>query len=694
MSYSLDTIRLLIAHDSQDQAEQLMNALRNVGKATRAELALNEDDLLRALKSGSWELILTRPKFGGCEYQTVMKHLQRLGKPVPVVVMVDQFDAGVLREVLEAGARAAAPADDRDLLMLLVDQQVDYLRQRKDLQQTELALHDAERRLSVLMSQSRDAIAYVVDGMHIHANETYLEMFGYPSSDELAGVPIMDMVSADDHEKLKKVLRSRAQDESQTQELECKGVTTEGKEFDAAFVFSPSTYDGEACTQIVIHAQTGMDESVLQEKLQEISQTDQVTGLYNRSWFMGELDKAVSGAVNNGQLSAVLYLRIDNFEKHQSAVGIEGGDELLCLIAKGIRQTIGEDAPLARVVGEDFAILLPANDPDDIRPMAEELRGGLEKLMPEVQSRTLQVTVSIGAAFAREDSRNSQSIITKALECCNKAQQANDGSGNAVHIHDPMDDVDAGSSEAVMMALKHGLENNGFRLLYQPIMNLEDESDHFYEVFVNLPQKEGDDLKPDAFMPVAGEYGMAAKVDRWVILNAIRKASTLAEPVRLLINLSGFSLQDPSLAEWIGKAIKASKFKGSNLVFQFSEGDAVNFLKQASVFAKQIAAHGCGISISRFAAGVNPFKLFEHLPATMVKFEGSYTQELDNKDRRAAFATLIDTAGERKCKVLVGFVESAAQMQTLWTLGNINYLQGYYLQPPSSEIQLAATADE
>ena len=79
MSYTLDTIRLLIAHDSQDEAEQLMNALRNAGKATRAELALSEDDFVRALKSGTWELVLTRPAFGGATYQTVLGHIHRLG---------------------------------------------------------------------------------------------------------------------------------------------------------------------------------------------------------------------------------------------------------------------------------------------------------------------------------------------------------------------------------------------------------------------------------------------------------------------------------------------------------------------------------------------------------------------------------------------------------------------------------------
>jgi len=209
MTYSLDTIRCLIAHDSQDEAEQLMNALRNVGRITRAELALDEDSLVRAVKSGGWELLLTRPKFGDCDYKTVLGHLQRLAKKIPVLVLVDTFDAVALREALDAGASAICPAADRELLMLLVDRELEQVRLKKELLEIELSLTDAERRLSVLMDQSRDAIAYVLDGMHVHANDAYLEMFGYESADDLAGVPVMDMVSSGDHDKLKKLLRSR-----------------------------------------------------------------------------------------------------------------------------------------------------------------------------------------------------------------------------------------------------------------------------------------------------------------------------------------------------------------------------------------------------------------------------------------------------------------------------------------------------
>jgi len=176
-----------------------------------------------------------------------------------------------------------------------------------------------------------------------------------------------------------------------------------------------------------------------------------------------------------------------------------------------------------------------------------------------VGSRTLQLSASIGVAFAREDSRGSQAVMTKALECCNRAETANDGHGDAVHVHDPMDDVESGSSEAIRIVLKQALENGSFKLLYQPIMSMADDTPPFFESFVYLPQQKGEDLKPSEFMPVAAEHGLAPKVDRWVVLRALRAASEQSEPVRMMINISGYSLEDSSFAEWVAKALKASR---------------------------------------------------------------------------------------------------------------------------------------
>ncbi|HBP67154.1 MAG TPA: GGDEF domain-containing protein, partial [Alcanivorax sp.] len=123
------------------------------------------------------------------------------------------------------------------------------------------------------------------------------------------------------------------------------------------------------CTQIVIRA-ASLDENALQERLHEISQTDQVTGLYSRTWFMEQLDQAVAEAARQGQLAAVLYLRLDGFEQHQSSLGMEGADDVLRAVADWLREH-SAGGKLARVDGEDFALLKPVNDLDEAGQLAE-----------------------------------------------------------------------------------------------------------------------------------------------------------------------------------------------------------------------------------------------------------------------------------------------------------------------------------
>jgi len=689
MSYTLENVRLLIIHDSQDHAEQLMNTLRTAGKVTRAEIALNEDQFLRAVKSGGWELILCRPVLADCDYKAVLAHLHRLGKNIPMVVLLDELSAAPAYEAMSCGARMVAPVDNRELLSLVIERQIEYLSLRKELQHSQLALHDAEKRLSVLMDQSRDAIAYVLDGMHIHANEVYLEKFGYSSAEDLEGSPIMDMVSSADHEKLKKLLRSRAQNENQTNELSCRCISADGTEFDAVFVFSASTYDGEACTQIVIRSPE-IDESALQEKLHEMTQMDQVTGLYNRGWFIEQIDVAVAGAVRSGQMAAMSLVRIDDFETHQGSVGLDGADAVLKQIAELLQGLAAEGAPIARIGGEDFAILQPVSDREEAEEFATKIRLAIEKMMPVAASRTLQITCSVGVSFVSDDTRAAQSVVNKALECCVRARtESKDKKGNAVYVHSPMDDVEAGSSEAIALVLRDALEKGSLGLQYQAIMSLEDEGAHFFEVFVHLPQDDGSILQPGQFMPVAGELGLAGKIDRWVVLNAIKAIAGHKETVRLLINLSGFSLQDAGLAEWVSKAVRAAKIQGKQVTFQFSEVDLSNHLKQAADFATKVHQVGCSMSVSRFAGAQEPFKLFQHVSVDMVKFDASYTQDLASKENKERFSGLIEKASGAGKQVMVGFVETASQMQSLWTLGGVSYLQGFYMQPPAPRIQIA-----
>src|SRR5690606_1978233 len=122
--------------------------------------------------------------------------------------------------------------------------------------------------------------------------------------------------------------------------------------------------------------------------------------------------------------------------------------------------------------------------------------------------------------------------------------------------------------------------------------------------------------------------------------NSIKAAATLGAPLRLLINLNGYSLEDPGLGDWIGKALKAAKLDPGNVTFQFPEADLVNYMSLASAFADKLHQMGCKLGVNRFGGSLDPFKLFDHVGIDLVKFDGTYTQDLGNKESRDKFGKM------------------------------------------------------
>lgn len=684
MVYSLNTTRLLLAHDSQDEAEQLINALRKADRIGRARLVLNEKQLLEALGSGNWDLVLCRPKFGQCPYTQALSQLKRLGKSPRFLLLSDDFSEQALLKSLAAGADGIAPKDNDKLLALLVDQQLTTIQLRRELQERKISLHEAERRLDALMNQSRDAIAYVVDGMHISANESYAALFGFQSSDDLTGVPLMDLIAPADQKQLKKSLKKHLKNPAEDQQLLCHGQQLGGDQFDASLVLSASSFDGEECTQIVIHQSAGVDEAALRQ----LSQTDPTTNLPNRDWLLEQLDQTLTQSLTQGVDSAVFYLRVDNFDQHQTHLGIANADVLLKKLAEGLA-SLTKDAPLARISNDAFSLIKAIPDPDEAAQYGETLRHFVEQLMPEVKAQTVQISATIGIAFVRENSQDSQAVLTKALECCNRANASSNGKGNKVLVHNPVDDYEAGSAQAITLAVKQAIKKKSFQLQYQYIMSVADSDTHFFEVFVKLPQPDGSILTPSQFMPFVSEEGLASHIDRLVAYSAMTQLAESKSNARLLINLNGASLQDKGLAAWLIKAIRATKVSPSQLVFQLNEGDASAYLKQAGIFANTLSEAGCHFSISRFGGILSPFKLLEHIPAQILKLEGSYTREMDNKDQHQKMTDLVSKAHEQHKAVLVGFVESPQQMLPLWQMSGVCYLQGYYLGQPSESLATA-----
>lgn len=690
----IDTLRLLVLHDSQDEAELLLNTLRKAGRATRAELARSEESLVGLLKGNEWDALLMRPTVTGCPTAKVVAHARKLGQDIPVLVLADSNDSAAILEGLKAGARDVVPRNETERLLLVLDREMGALATRREKIRLETDLRESERRSELLMDAAQDAVAYVTDGMHVEANAAYLELFGYDDSDELAGVPIMDLVAESGHKALKELLRKQQSAKAgEKHEITCQCLHTDGRTFEAQMTFSPATFDGEPCTQIMIRtaaAAGGVSDAELEAKLLEATSTDQITGLRNRSWFMPRVDEAVATARARRKNSALLFIQLDNFTSLRTSVGLGGADAVLSEIAGVLRKSVpAEGSDLARFGDDLFAVLVAVADLDKVAALGETLRKAIEAHMFEVQKKTIQVTASIGATLIDDSTRSGQDALTYAADAAAKVRQKN-SNGNGVFVHNPADLIDSSTDAGMAKHLQAALEKNQFKLYFQPILNLEDNAEETYEVLLRLPLKDKE-LQPAEFLQAASAGSLNTKIDRWVILNALKllaEHNAKGHKTRIMVTLTSDSLADGSLVQWLGVALKAARVGGECLVLQFTEADALTYLRQAKQFCADVRAQKIQTAINRFGAGGHAAgKTLPHLPDLVyVKLDGSFMQELGTETGRKAIADAIKEVQSQSKKVIASHVETAGALQTLWGYG-INYIEGYYVSPPMTAME-------
>ncbi|GGJ97512.1 EAL domain-containing response regulator [Pseudomonas matsuisoli] len=683
MATEKSTIRLLILEDSQNEAERLASLFRNNGRATRLYRLTSEEDLIDVLRQ-DWDLLIAAPESELLAPADALTHIRRLGKDVPFIQLVADNDSDSITEALLQGAHNALPQHEDERLLLVATREIAALQDRRARREAEHALSEAEKRCELLLDSSVDAITYVHDGMHIYANRTYLGLFGYDDAEEVEGVPMMDLITCKDQNTLKDYLKHYG-DSNAAPELHCQGIRADGERFPARMSLSPASYDGEPCIQVVIRAET--ENAELEEKIREISSQDPVTGLFNRQHFL----ELVAGALQAEQPICVAYLRIDQYSTVLADIGITGTDILLVELTQILSEHIADGAQLARFGDDAFAALMPS-EVSGKKTSLEALLHKVEGHLFEINGRTVQITLTIGLTGTDEQTLQAQDVIDRALRCVDESN-----AGNRLKTYDASEALAAAASRGDVLAMiQHALANSAFRLLFQPVISLRGDTAEHYEVLLRLLTLEGEEIPPERFLEAAKETGMATRIDRWVILNAVQLLAehrSRGNNTRLFIHLSSASLQDPSLVTWLAGLIKAHGLAPDTLIFQLLEADAITYLKQARELSKGLAALNCHLSLTHFGQSQNPFNTLKHLDVTFVKIDTSLVQDLGDTMRRDALNEMLANIHSRAKLSIVPTVETAAMLASLWQAG-VNYIQGFYLQEPTQSMNYDFSSDE
>lgn len=418
----------------------------------------------------------------------------------------------------------------------------------------------------------------------------------------------------------------------------------------------------------------------MEEQLQYLATHDALTNIQNRYSFEEALKRAISKG-KRGMKSALLLLDLDNFKLINDTLGHATGDEILISMVKLLKLNLREGDLLARFGGDEFAVLLEGVSYEEARIVAEKLRRVVcESDLDVITKGTcLSLSISIGICLI-EESVDYQRCISLADSALYTAKEKG---RNRVISADPSEDPIYRLTETnqLVRLIRNALQNDGFELYFQPIINLDNGSILHFEVLIRLKDNQGQLISPGKFLPVAERFGLMPQIDHWVVHASLAVMTKFPE-LNLFINLSGVTLGDESILVDIESCIRTSGIAPSRIGFEITETVAVKDILRTERWIRRLKNFGCLFALDDFGTGFSSFAYLRILPVDYIKIDGSFIKEANKEPvHRAliqAIKTIADTLG---MKTIAEFVENEDILKVLKMLG-IDYGQGYYLGKP------------
>lgn len=693
-----DTIRLLIVNDSRAEVERLISMLNNAGQSVRPQHVESEEALNKLMAEQGWDLMIAQSSATHLPAAGAIRQIKRLSKDIPVILIAEEDDPNASVEGLKLGAADVVRLDQDQHLLLIIEREIKNREHRQRRRQADRKLRDAERRGQQLLESSRDAIAYVQDGMFLYVNRSFAERFGYADKDDMDCMPVIDMVADDDQEKVRQFLKefSIKGEEAESCQLEIAGITQQEDTVDLLINVAMAIFDEEPCIQFQLPYQGGetlappMPSAPAQSTPETPRHRDPATNLPNRYALTEAVENEISRSMDTESSSTLMYLEIDNFlEVIQQQQGFQGAEQMVVKVASYLNEHCDTGDTLFRLRDNAFALLSTNQDADTAVDKAKALCQSLATKVIELEQGSLQCTVSIGVSVVNENTTKPSEALDHAIAAVGIVREESKQKGNGAALFELKLPIDQKSERDIAREIQQAIDNDRFQLMFQPILSLRGSEEEYYEVFLRLLDDNNQLVSAETFMQAAERIGASAKIDRWVMLEAIK---TLAEHrskgsnTRVILNISAPSVRDESLARWLKVAFEAAELPTNAIVFQVDENVAAHNVNETKTLVNQLKELGGLSSISNFGSTLNPFTTLESVDTDFVKVHGSYTQDLQTSSEGPdVLKALIQQLLERQKITIAPYVESAATLSTLWQTG-VHYIQGHYLQGPSQSM--------
>ena len=440
---------------------------------------------------------------------------------------------------------------------------------------------------------------------------------------------------------------------------------------------------------VLVFRDVTADRKVMNNLYRQASQ-DALTGLMNRNSFERTLEHVLQVPSNNNINNALIYIDLDHFKIVNDSCGHVAGDELLRQVAQIFSRHVRQADKVARVGGDEFAILLQTCQLDRAKEIVEAILDDLRSFRFTWQEKNFVVGASMGLIeFDGGVGKSLKGLLNAADQACYMSKKLG---RDQYHILDMDKSICIADPYLVdwKKQLEYGLENDAFSLLAQPIVPLQKErldSIRQYELLIRL-NHEGNTYKPGSFMPAAERLGLTKEIDKWVIKQVLQRArmhysdTQQSTHYRLMINLSTQSVQDEKFLNFIYEVLDESNIPPSLLGFEVSEPIAVANFSLVKKLFNGLKELGCARVLDDFGSGFSSLSYLREIPVNYLKIDGNFVRNLASNDVDVAMVKAVNQVG--KVMNLFSIAECVENKQTLDTLREIgvDFAQGYHCGKP------------
>lgn len=412
---------------------------------------------------------------------------------------------------------------------------------------------------------------------------------------------------------------------------------------------------------------------------------DPLTGLLNRREFEQRLDELVNSARDYGGQHVLCFVDLDNFKPINDTCGHEAGDKVLQQISYLLGQRVRGNDILARIGGDEFAVLLEGCDAAKGMQVAQTLCDLIRDYRFSWQDQPFEIGASIGVTIITSEAVNAAQIMSEADAACYAAKELG---RNRVQLFQP-EDLDRARRRGELQwlpRLQRALDEDRFTLYAQPIMPTTAERQVLCEILVRLRDDENHILHPGSFLPAAERHQLAPDLDRWVIRHTLQTLSALPGALAggriFSLNLSTASLSDEGLFDFIAAQLSNAAISPGSLCFEITEATAAMALRQVSQLIDGLHELGCIVALDDFGTGLSSLAHLKNLNVDYLKIAAPFVRDIARDEVAAAMVEAIGSIAHLMgIRTIAEYVTTPDAAQRLRDVG-IDFLQGYAIARP------------